>query len=121
MIISCVITLTLRFAIVALPAIGVFYFESLSGRVVFAALWLSWGLLIAKKEVGTSTVVGTMHVQLPIILIELFSLRSAWIAIPLYIYAGLALVTVWRHYRFQFVRNELLREMTEEVTTRRQS
>lgn len=121
MIISCVITLTIRFVIVALPAIGVFYFESLLGRAVFAVLWLSWGLLIAKKEVGTSTVVGTMHVQLPIILIELFSLRSAWITIPLYIYAAFALVTVWSHYRFQCGRNELLREMPEESTTRRES
>jgi hypothetical protein len=54
-----------------------------------------------------------MHVQLPIILIELFTLRSPWITIPLYIYAGLALVTVWRHYRVQFVRNELMSKMAE--------
>jgi len=69
MFISCAITLFTRFAALAVPAIGVFYFESLASRSVFAVLWLGWGLMIAKKEVGTSTAVGTMHVQLPIILI----------------------------------------------------
>jgi len=109
MITSCLITLVLRFALLAIPAVGIFFTHSLVIKIVFAALWLICGLWFSKYEKGTSTVVGTMHVQLPFVIIYTFDLRNPWIVIPLSIYSGMALLTVWRHYKAQVIINESLR------------
>jgi hypothetical protein len=109
MFISCLITLVLRFALLAIPALGILFTHSLPLELLFVGLWVICGILFSNYEKGTRTIIGTMHIQLPIVITWVFDLRSLFFTIPLGLYCGMAIFTVWGHYKAQFIRNESIK------------
>ena len=62
----------LKFVVVGLPAFGMIMAESYRWNIIWGAAYLAWGLYFVKDEIVTKTVIGTMWVQLPfVILIEM--------------------------------------------------
>jgi len=85
-----------KFAVLAIPAVGIVLADSLLWELVWWGVYIAWGSFLARYEVLSKTVIGTMWAQAPFVLLLDFRVTEtgAWLAAGLW--GGLS---YWYIYR----------------------